>query len=173
MNAFNEGMYKPLPKCASGTLDPTALSRSCIASTKREGDIAHPIAIPTSRGTHFVVYVLVENLIMNPSKYVWIIWTTWRGTWWVSNVFRMSWCGTDPYAFAKSSHTTYKLSRRFLALWIASQIMEECSMQPGTPGTPPFWIDVTTYLLDNTYSVSLDAMTEKIPSLLHLATKWV
>ena len=138
MNAFNEGMYKPLPKCASGTLDPTALSRSCIASTKREGDIAHPIAIPTSRGTHFVV-------------------SWWRTSSWTRlnnlNYATRHMMGLqrlpcelvcDPYAFAKSIHTTYKLSRRFLALWIASQIMEECSMQPGTPGTPPFWIDVRT-----------------------------
>ena len=43
MNTFNEGMYKPLPKCASGTLDPTALSRSCIASTKREGMSRTPL----------------------------------------------------------------------------------------------------------------------------------
>ena len=47
------------------------------------------------------------------------------GTWWASNVFHRSWCGTDPYAFARSSHTTYRLSRFLLALWIASQIIED------------------------------------------------
>ena len=51
MNDFIGGMYTPLPMCASGILDPAAFSRICIASTKREGEIVHPIAIPTSRGT--------------------------------------------------------------------------------------------------------------------------
>ena len=38
-------------------------------------------------------------------------------------------CGTDPYAFTKSSHITHKLSRRLLVLWIASltAVLEEAT----------------------------------------------
>ena len=34
-------------------------------------------------------------------------------------------------------------------------------MQPGTPGTPPFWNDISAYRLDITNSVSLVAVIEK------------
>lgn len=34
-----------------------------------------------------------------------------------------------------------------LDLWIASQIIEVCSKQPGTPGMPPFWNEMSTYWL--------------------------
>ena len=122
LNAFIGGMFTPLPMCASGILDPAAFSRICIASNM-EGEIVHPIAIPTSKRTHLLVYVLVENRITNPLKYSWRMWITGCGTWWASNVFHRSWCGTDPYAFARSIHTTYRLSRFLLALWMASQII--------------------------------------------------
>ena len=35
--------------------DPTAFRRTCIANTKRHGEIAHSMAIPTWNGIHFVV----------------------------------------------------------------------------------------------------------------------
>ena len=54
MNAFIGGMCKPLRMCVSGILDPDAFNRICIPSTNREGENVHFIAIPTSRGTHFV-----------------------------------------------------------------------------------------------------------------------
>ena len=75
-NAFIGGMCKPLPMYAYGILDPAVFGRICIGSTNREGEIVHPITIPTSRGTHLVVYVLVENRIMNPLKYSWRMWIT-------------------------------------------------------------------------------------------------
>ena len=34
-------------------------------------------------------------------------------------------------------------------------------MQPDTPGTPPFWTDMSTYWLDIKNSMGLDAMMEK------------
>ena len=69
--------------------------------------------------------------------------------------------GTDPYAFARSNHTTYRLSRFRLARWIASQIMVVCSIHPGTPGTPPFCTEALTYWFAIMYRVSLWAMVAK------------
>lgn len=67
-NAFIE-TWTHLYQCTSRILDPAAFSRIFIAITIREKKIEHPLAIPTSRETNFVVYVLVKNRIMNALKY--------------------------------------------------------------------------------------------------------
>ena len=177
MNGLIEDVWNFRPICTLSLWDPDAFRRTCIANTKRQGEIAHPMAIPTWSGIHFVVYAIVENLISNPLKYSCRILIMGIGAWWFSNVFQRSWCGTDPYAFARSSHTTYKLKRFLLACWIDSQIMVVCSIHPGTPGTPSFWIMVSMYRLDITYWVSLDAMIVKnnFPSTLssEIGLNWV
>ena len=45
-----------------------ALSITSIARTNRIGEIAHPMAMPTSKSIHLVVYSFVENRIEKPLK---------------------------------------------------------------------------------------------------------
>ena len=61
MNAFLDGMYTPLPMRASGIPAPTAFRTICMAITKSDGKMAHPMAMPTCRGIQPVVHSFVEK----------------------------------------------------------------------------------------------------------------
>ena len=80
MNALIEDLWNFRPICTLSLWDPAAFRRTCIANTKRHGEIAHPMAIPTWSGIHFGVYAIVENLISNPLKYSCRIMITGIGT---------------------------------------------------------------------------------------------
>ena len=72
------------------------------------------------------------------------------------------------YAFSRSHQMTWSLVLLFFAVFIRSHNIVVCSIQPGKPGTPAFWIDVLTYLLFITNLVILFAMIPKkiLPSML-------
>ncbi|KAH3794642.1 hypothetical protein DPMN_148179 [Dreissena polymorpha] len=73
----------------------------------------------------------------------------------------MSWCGIDPYALAKSSHTTVRSFLPFFASLISCVIALVCSIQPENPGTPLFWTEVLMYALPVRKDVSLLARMAK------------
>src|SRR4029078_13483832 len=109
----------------------------------------------------------------NSLKYCFRIFIMQSGTWCISNAFHRRLCGTDLYALARSSQMTCKSTLLDLALWIASHIIEECSRHPGTPGTPPFWIDVSTMtLLDVSTMTLLDVSTMTLLDVSNM-TIWI
>ena len=85
-----------------------------------------------------------------------------------SIAFSSSWCLTEPYAFSRSNQMTMSSVLLFFAVFIRYHNIVVCSIQPGKPGTPAFWIDVLTYPLFITNLVILFAMTQKklLPSTL-------
>ena len=75
--------------------------------------------------------------------------------------FLSSWCLTEPYAFSRSNQMMWSSVLLFFAFFIRSHNIVVCSIQPGKPGTPTFWIYVLTYSLFITNLVILFAMTPK------------
>ena len=78
-----------------------------------------------------------------------------------SIVFSSCWCLTEPYAFSRSNQMTWSSVLLFFTVFIRSHNIVVCSIQPGKPGTPAFWIDVLTYPWFITNLVILFAMTPK------------
>ncbi len=72
------------------------------------------------------------------------------------------------YAFVKSSHKTARSPRFFFTSSMTLVIMLMYSRQPATPGTPPFWTDVSMYPLSIMKVVSLFARIPRkiLPSML-------
>lgn len=86
----------------------------------------------------------------------------------------ISWWRTEPYAFSKSSHTTWRSFLYLLVEWIWSQNNVACSIQPQKPGTPAFWQLMPMYLFGSRNLIILLAITEKkiTPSSFSSATLW-
>ena len=75
--------------------------------------------------------------------------------------FSSSRCLAEPYAFSRSNQITWSSADLFLAIFIQSHNIVICSIQPGKPGNPTFYIDLLTYPLFITNLVILFAMTPK------------
>ena len=84
-----------------------------------------------------------------------------------SRAIRIKWCGTKPYALARSSQITCSSILSPLAESIEFHIICECSRHPGKPVIPAFWTDVFIWFLI-TKVVRRRARTLKIVSLLYL-----
>ncbi len=69
------------------------------------------------------------------------------GTWSFVRVSCTSLCGIEPYAFARSSHSTDRLPLFSLASLMSYVTTPVCSKHPGIPAIPPFWTDVSINLL--------------------------
>ena len=66
-------------------------------------------------------------------------------TWYLRSVSSTTLCGIEPYAFARSSHSTAKFSWFSLAARISCDTTPVCSIQPGFPATPSFCTDEWMY----------------------------
>ena len=95
--------------------------------------------------------ILASTLLVGKSlkpfpKYCIKMSNTFSGMWKNFSANLMPLWGTDPYALAMSSHTTWSsffsrfvVINEFLIIWA-------CFRQPGNPGMPAFWTDVLIYL---------------------------
>lgn len=149
IKAFTFWVRYILPSSAGLAPLEAAFRMISIARTKSIGYRAHPIAIQTSGSTQCVVYSFVEKRMVNPLNYLFSIFRVFSGTWLaLRDIWNISW-GTEPYAFAMSSHITSRFLRFYYAFWMESHIIVTCSRYSATLRIPPFWTDTSKYLFSS------------------------